>query len=154
MQWLPFTPTKSILLTHAHIDHMGAVEDFHRRFGAPGYADPIEVHHARREYVEQAGADDVDKGPMPQPQEWWEKVQKVGATKDLKIDGVRAAGAGPRDSPGRPVAVPTHGHTSGHAAFHLTSPSPRRQRPHPTSHIPHPEPGNDAASRRVSGRDQ
>ncbi|MDA3643095.1 MBL fold metallo-hydrolase [Saccharopolyspora indica] len=110
---------RAILLTHAHIDHMGAVENFHRRFGTPVYADPIEVHHARREYLEQASADDVDKGPMPQTQEWWEKVQEVGATEDLQIDDVKPVSAGPLDIPGRPIAVPTHGHTSGHAAFHL-----------------------------------
>lgn len=112
---------RAILLTHAHVDHLGAVDAFHRRFGTPVYSDPVEVHHAAREYLEQAGTDEVEQGPMPQTMEWWERVQKVGAEQDIKITDVQPVGDGPMDIPGRPVPVATHGHTSGHSAFLVPS---------------------------------
>lgn len=70
---------RAILLTHAHIDHLGAVQSFHDRFKVPVYSDPIEVHHAARDYLEQATEADVMSGPMPQTIDWWERVLKVGA---------------------------------------------------------------------------
>ncbi|KID80955.1 metallo-beta-lactamase superfamily protein [Metarhizium guizhouense ARSEF 977] len=110
---------RAILLTHAHIDHLGAVQYFHERFNVPVYADPIEVHHAAREYLEQATEADVMKGPMPQTTDWWERVLKVGAATSIKITDVKPLSHGPLDVPGRPVAVATHGHTSGHCAFYV-----------------------------------
>lgn len=70
---------RAILLTHAQIDHLGAVQSFHHRFKVPVYADPVEVGHAARDYLEQASEADVMKGPMPQTSDWWERVVKVGA---------------------------------------------------------------------------
>jgi glyoxylase-like metal-dependent hydrolase (beta-lactamase superfamily II) len=37
-----------LLLTHAHVDHIGAANRLHIRFGTPVYTDPIEVRHAHR----------------------------------------------------------------------------------------------------------
>ncbi|RII88586.1 MBL fold metallo-hydrolase, partial [Clavibacter michiganensis] len=40
----------------------------------------------------------------------------------LRVEGVEATAdiaAGPLDVPGRPVAIPTPGHTDGHVALHL-----------------------------------
>ncbi|MFX1784584.1 MULTISPECIES: MBL fold metallo-hydrolase [Prescottella] len=34
------------LLTHAHVDHMGAIVSFHERYGIPVFTDPTEVAHA------------------------------------------------------------------------------------------------------------
>lgn len=110
---------RAILLTHAHIDHLGAVQSFHDRFNIPVYADPIEVHHAARDYLEQATKEDVLKGPMPETMEWWGRVSKVGATESIKITDVKPVPQGPIDVPGRPVAIATHGHTSGHSAFYV-----------------------------------
>src|SRR5690348_476226 len=44
---------RAVLLTHAHADHMGAVGPFHARYGTPAYADPAEVGHAHRDYLDQ-----------------------------------------------------------------------------------------------------
>ncbi len=112
---------RAMLLTHAHIDHMGALVDFHRRFGIPVLTDPVEVPHARRDHLEQATATDFlpilhRHGVLP----WLLRVARVGATRTLSIDDARPVVAGvPLDLPGAPVPVPTHGHTSGHSAFHL-----------------------------------
>jgi glyoxylase-like metal-dependent hydrolase (beta-lactamase superfamily II) len=44
----------------------------------------------------------------------------VGVTDDVSVASARPFPVvGPLDLPGRPVPVPTPGHTSGHAAYHL-----------------------------------
>ena len=40
---------RAILLTHAHVDHMGAVNAFHHRYQTPVLMDAAEVPHARRD---------------------------------------------------------------------------------------------------------
>lgn len=114
---------RAILLTHAHIDHIGATNYFHDRYRAPVYTDAIEVAHAHRDYLEQATALDVTAnlwrpGMLP----WLSRVMRVGATKRLSIPGAEPfPTSGPLDVPGSPVPVATHGHTSGHTAYHLPS---------------------------------
>ena len=46
---------RAILVTHAHIDHVGSANYFHTEYKTPVYLDGVEVAHARREYREQAG---------------------------------------------------------------------------------------------------
>lgn len=112
---------QGLLLTHAHIDHMGAVADFHERYGIPVYTDPIEVAHLRRDYLEQAtGKDFVPMlhrhGVLP----WLLRIARAGATKKVSVgDGLAFPADGALDLPGAPVPVATHGHTSGHTAYHL-----------------------------------
>ncbi len=38
---------QAILLTHAHLDHMGAINHFHRRYDTPVFMSSAEVTHAR-----------------------------------------------------------------------------------------------------------
>lgn len=112
---------EGLLLTHAHIDHMGAIAAFHERYGIPVHTDPVEVAHARRDHFEQATAKDFlpmlhRHGVLP----WLLRVARAGATRPLAIaDAVPFATPGALDLPGSPVPVATHGHTSGHTAFHL-----------------------------------
>ena len=44
----------AILLTHAHIDHLGSAIWFANEHGTPVYCHAEEVGHAKREYLEQA----------------------------------------------------------------------------------------------------
>jgi glyoxylase-like metal-dependent hydrolase (beta-lactamase superfamily II) len=137
---------RAILVTHAHVDHLGAVNPFHRRYGTPVYLDPAEVPHARREYLEQLSparlaANLWRPGVLP----WAARIVRAGATRNVAAvhagpfpvplppdaswvpdqtsapDGVVAAGpsAAALDLPGGPVPVPTYGHTSGHTAYFL-----------------------------------
>ncbi|WP_019634127.1 MBL fold metallo-hydrolase [Actinomadura atramentaria] len=112
---------RAILLTHAHVDHVGALVPFHRRYGTPALCDPREVGHARREYLEQLTpgrlvANLWRPGVLP----WALGIVRAGATRDAAVPHVEAFAAdGPLDLPGAPVPVPTPGHTSGHTAFHL-----------------------------------
>jgi len=112
---------QAMLLTHAHIDHMGAIVSFHERYGTPVFTDQTEVAHARRDYLEQATGKDFvpmlhKHGVLP----WLLRIARAGATRSLSVrDAQSFASSGPLDLPGAPVPVATHGHTSGHTAFHL-----------------------------------
>lgn len=112
---------RAVLLTHAHVDHMGAANYFHDHHQAPVYTEATEARHARREFLEQASAKHVAAnlwrpGVVP----WLSRVLRVGATTSVRIPSAQAfPNAGVLDLPGRPVPVPTRGHTSGHVAYHL-----------------------------------
>jgi glyoxylase-like metal-dependent hydrolase (beta-lactamase superfamily II) len=112
---------RAILVTHAHIDHIGAVNAFHAKYATPVYLDPVEVGHAHREYEESAGPVDVLKNAWrPGVLPWALRIARAGATQDVVLDHAQPfPTAGPLDLPGRPTPVATHGHTSGHSAFHL-----------------------------------
>lgn len=112
---------RAVLLTHAHVDHMGAANHFADQYGTPVLTDEVEARHARREFLEQANAVDVTKNVLrPGLLPWLTRVLRVGAAKNVKVPsaaGFPASGA--LDLPGRPVPVPTRGHTSGHTCYHL-----------------------------------
>src|SRR3954451_10787231 len=50
---------RAILLTHAHIDHLGSAIWFAKTHHTPVYCHAAEVGHSKREYLEQAGAADI-----------------------------------------------------------------------------------------------
>lgn len=112
---------RAVLLTHAHVDHMGAAQHFADRYGAAVLTDEVEARHARREFLEQASPMDVTRNlwrPLVAP--WLTRVVRVGAAKDVRIPSASGfPSAGALDVPGRPVPVPTRGHTSGHTCFLL-----------------------------------
>jgi glyoxylase-like metal-dependent hydrolase (beta-lactamase superfamily II) len=114
---------RAVLLTHAHVDHMGAAQHFADTYGTPVLTDAIEARHARREFVEQAGPMDVAKNLIrPGMVPWLAKVVRVGAAKNVRVASAEAYSSdGALDLPGRPVPVPTRGHTSGHTCYLLPS---------------------------------
>ena len=110
---------RAVLLTHAHVDHMGAAQHFADRYGAAVLTDEVEARHAHREFLEQAGPMDVTKNIWrPGVLAWLTKVMRVGAAKNVAIPSASAFPVdGALDVPGRPVPVPTRGHTSGHTCY-------------------------------------
>lgn len=110
---------RAVLLTHAHIDHMGAANHLHEAHETPTWMDPVEVRHARREVLEQAGALDVAKQIFrPGVLRWSMRISRLGATSDVRIAHAEPfPSTGPLDLPGGPVPIATHGHTSGHSAY-------------------------------------
>ena len=50
---------RAILLTHAHIDHLGSAIWFANEHGTPVYCHADEVGHAKREYLEQVSLLDL-----------------------------------------------------------------------------------------------
>lgn len=111
----------AVLITHAHIDHVGAVNHLYGRYGTPALSGPIEAAHARREFVEQAGPADVARHALDHGVLRWSlKITRAGAMRHTTI--AHAAAVKPDqalDLPGHPVPIVTPGHTSGHTCFYL-----------------------------------
>jgi glyoxylase-like metal-dependent hydrolase (beta-lactamase superfamily II) len=114
---------RAILLTHAHIDHIGAVNHFHTRYGTPVYTSATETAHARREYLEQAAPLDVIKNSWrPGMLRWSLRILRAGALSHESIPHAEAfPNSGALDLPGHPQPIATSGHTSGHVAYYMPS---------------------------------
>ncbi|BBZ46101.1 MBL fold metallo-hydrolase [Mycobacterium parmense] len=110
---------RAILLTHAHIDHLGSAIWFAREHGTPVFCHSGEVAHAKREYLEQASVFDVAlRIWRPRWAKWGLHVVRSGG---LIRDGIPTARPLTAEAaaalPGRPTAVDTPGHTSGHCSY-------------------------------------
>ncbi|MCJ0901985.1 MBL fold metallo-hydrolase [Rhodococcus sp. ARC_M6] len=110
---------RSVLVTHAHIDHIGGIADILTRCDIPVLMDPLEVAHARREYLQQLG-------PAKTPLLLWRRgapkwlfdVIGAGALKGAELPQAQAFKEGcVLDVPGGIIPIPTHGHTDGHSAY-------------------------------------
>ena len=110
---------RAILLTHAHIDHFGSAIWFAKTHGTPVYCHADEVGHSKREYLEQASPADIAKHIwQPRWLAWSVAISRKGA---MTRDGIPGTQALTEDVaarlPGKPMAIPTPGHTSGHCSF-------------------------------------
>jgi glyoxylase-like metal-dependent hydrolase (beta-lactamase superfamily II) len=110
---------RAVLLTHAHVDHLGSAVWFAKTHGTPVYCHPDEVGHARREYLEQAS-------PLRVAVQLWRPSWAVWSTHLVRNGGLSREGiptAQPLTGetaarlPGRPIPVPTPGHTRGHCSY-------------------------------------
>jgi glyoxylase-like metal-dependent hydrolase (beta-lactamase superfamily II) len=112
---------RAVLITHAHVDHLGGVRTLHDRYGTPAYAHPQEVPHAHRDYLEQATPMDLVKR-LAQPGVLGWSLRILAARGFLPLSAQHAQPfprPGALDLPGRPIPVPCPGHTSGHCAYLL-----------------------------------
>lgn len=109
----------AVLITHAHVDHVGGANHFARTYGTPVYTGATEARHARREFLEQAGPADVVKNlARPGMLPWLRRVLPAGASKKVAVPTAQEVPT-VLELPGGPVPVVTGGHTSGHTAYHL-----------------------------------
>jgi glyoxylase-like metal-dependent hydrolase (beta-lactamase superfamily II) len=110
---------RAILLTHAHIDHLGSAIWFASEYGTPVYCHADEVGHAKREYLEQVSVLDLAlRIWRPRWAVWTAHVVRSGG---LIRDGIPTAQALTAEVaaglPGHPRPVFSPGHTNGHCSY-------------------------------------
>ncbi|MBY6675963.1 MBL fold metallo-hydrolase [Rhodococcus sp. BP-332] len=118
---------RAILLTHAHIDHIGGAGHFASTYGTPVLTSDTEARHARREYLEQASPLDVARNVWRRGAlAWTVRIARAGGTESGAVadaEGfdsvVGSVPGGPLDLPGGPVPLDSSGHTSGHTGYHV-----------------------------------
>lgn len=118
---LGFAPEdlRAILLTHAHIDHFGSAIWFAKTYGTQVYCHADEVGHAKREYLEQVSPIDLITHAWPPRRiKWAIDILGMGALIRTGIPTAEVFSPEIGDRlPGRPIAVPTPGHTGGHCSY-------------------------------------
>lgn len=111
---------EAVVLTHAHPDHIGVAEHLRREHGSSIRTHRNEVSHALGKTHERVRTIDL-LARVWRPSVALFAFDSImsGGTTPTPAAEVTAFDSGPIDVPGRPVPVPTPGHTSGHCSFHL-----------------------------------
>lgn len=112
----------AVLVTHAHVDHLGGAQGLRDDHGVDVFVSPEELAHARRESHHSATPADVARNVWrPGMVRWLARASRVGVTskEGLRDPQPLPGTGGALDLPGRPVPVVTPGHTPGHTVLHL-----------------------------------
>ncbi|WP_219818423.1 MBL fold metallo-hydrolase [Clavibacter michiganensis] len=111
---------RAVVLTHGHFDHVGSAARAARELGVPVHVHPDDAGIARHPYSYRR-----ERTPFAYPLRHGRAIPVVaamaaaGALRVEGVDGTVGIAAGPLEVPGRPIAIPTPGHTDGHVALHL-----------------------------------
>ena len=115
---------RAILLTHAHLDHLGGIPAFRSRHPVPVLTGEEEARHARREYLEQISPLQMLRQCRSRPGRRWvaQTLRAVMPHASISLSDVTAVPADVAlDVPGNLVPIATPGHTSGHTAWLMPS---------------------------------
>lgn len=114
----------AVLITHAHLDHIGAIPTLVDRVGMPVYTGAEEVRHAKREYLQQITPTSMVKQLASRRGRRW-VAHTLGAIRGhigMKIPSATTVDSATLAAlPGGLIALPTPGHTSGHTAYLMPS---------------------------------
>jgi glyoxylase-like metal-dependent hydrolase (beta-lactamase superfamily II) len=107
---------EAIVVTHAHIDHIGGVPALAADTGVPVYVGAPEIPMAVGDRVESAGPLDVAKRLWkPRFVPWALRITAAGGAGHATVpDAIGVPDGTVLDIPGHPTVVLTPGHTSGH----------------------------------------
>lgn len=115
---------EGVVLTHAHLDHIGGVPALLSVATVPVLTGEVEVRHAHREYLEQISPAQLLAQCRHRAGLVW-VAQTLRASLphvSMSVPQAEVAAYGvPVDLPGRLVPLATPGHTSGHTAYLLES---------------------------------
>lgn len=111
----------AMLLTHAHVDHIGSAEWMRQDFGVPTHCHTDEAAQARGELEQRISERDLlVRLWRPGVLMFVLNVVAKGGLNPTHMTEVTTFSDGAHlDVPGHPVGVHTPGHTSGHVGFHL-----------------------------------
>ena len=112
---------EAIIVTHAHIDHIGGTPSMLRSKRVPVYVGEPEIPMAIGAWTESAGPIDVVMNLWrPRFVPWSLRISLAGGAGHVKVPKATGAKDGAvLDVPGRPTVILTPGHTSGHICLQV-----------------------------------
>lgn len=110
---------RGVLITHAHVDHVGALPGLLQRHQVSTYAGAGEIPMLVGERHEQATTwDVVSRSWRPRVAKWALTIARAGAQTKIRLPETQPLQSDAElDLPGSPRAVSCPGHTSGHTAY-------------------------------------